>query len=389
MYHMINSIQRYSWGSLSAISNLLGVEPPGEPEAELWMGAHPRGPSRIETDSGSKSLFDAIDESPIRFLGPRIVNGGGRALPFLFKVLAAEQALSIQAHPNLSQAQAGFDREERDGVPIDAPNRNYRDPNHKPEVMCALTEFWALSGFRTYDEIQANFGRSHDALAVRAIDALGDGSEVGYRSFLFSLLNSNNEEQSRCIQEMANTLPTGNESRWVRRLRELYHDDIGVLAPLFLNLVRLAPGESAYLGAGILHAYLSGVGIELMANSDNVLRGGLTQKHIDTQELSRILEFKPFSPAISRAEVGNDGVAGYETEAVDFELRRIEPDRGASGSVRFIHDAPSIVIVVEGSARIRGGEKTIDLRRGHSIYLLPAEEIEISGSATLYLATMP
>ena len=389
MYKMINTIQRYSWGSHSAISDLLAVEPPGEPEAELWMGAHPKAPSQIETETGPRSLLDAIQEKPETFLGSRIVDTGGTTLPFLLKVLAAEQALSIQAHPDLSQARAGFDREERDGIAIDAPDRNYRDPNHKPEVMCALTEFWALIGFRSVDEIRANFAGVSDSLALRAIEVLGDGSEQGVSSFLLTLLNSSVDEQWRCIEAVANALSTGDESRWVARLRELYQNDIGVLAPLFLNLVCLAPGESAYLGAGVLHAYLSGVGIELMANSDNVLRGGLTQKHIDPAELKRIVVFKPFSPDITRAAAKGDGVGVYVNEAVDFELSRLEPARSATGKIGVLRDAPSIAIVTEGSAIIKSSARTIDLQRGHSAYLLPLEEIEVSGSATLYLATIP
>jgi mannose-6-phosphate isomerase len=290
IYRLENVVQPYAWGSTTAIADLLGQPSPApEPQAELWMGTHSQGPSMVIADGGRIPLQQLIEQQPHDILGPDIVLRFGKALPYLFKVLAAARPLSIQAHPSKDQAEAGFSREDREGKPLDAPDRSYRDDNHKPEIICALTPFWGLNGF----------GRPSDAaelLAPVCPKALEDGFQrltspqgQGLREFFTAMLTlSADQRQTAARQVVKKATPRAEASpvyRWMVDLALAYPADMGILSPALLNLICLAPGQAMYLPAGQLHAYLDGVGIELMANSDNVLRGGLTPKHVDVPEL--------------------------------------------------------------------------------------------------------
>ena len=270
-----NTPRDYAWGSTTAIPSLLGMPVTGLPQAELWLGTHPGSPARTPTGS----LADIA------------------RLPFLLKVLAAAAPLSLQAHPTIAQAVAGFARENAAGVPLDAPNRNYRDELHKPEILFALSPFRALCGFRPAAETRAALERllaevPGDAVLISWLNRLGDDDDI--RS-TFEWLLSRGSGVSEMLTSLvaAAALVDGEHYALIAELAAAYPGDPGIAISLMLNLVTLSPGEVLYLPAGNIHTYIEGVGIELMAASDNVLRGGLTPKHVDVAELLSVLDFEP------------------------------------------------------------------------------------------------
>ncbi len=282
-----NTIQKYAWGSPTAIPELLGEQNPShEPRAELWMGAHPKAPSFVNFDGQWLSLTELIAKYPQEILGNDVALAFNNKLPYLFKVLAAAKPLSIQAHPSLNQAKEGFERENDRGIALDAPNRNYKDDNHKPECICALSPFWAMYGFRNIPDILALMGKNCPVGLAGELDLLKKQPDSrGLKRFFTDLMTMDSQRQKRVVDEaVQNANQYSDEDfafHWMTRLADEYPTDIGILAPLLLNLIELKPGEALFLPAGEFHAYLEGVGMELMANSDNVLRGGLTAKHID------------------------------------------------------------------------------------------------------------
>ncbi|RSS45109.1 mannose-6-phosphate isomerase, class I, partial [Streptomyces sp. WAC07061] len=322
MDRLTNTIRPYAWGSTTAIPALLGVEPTGEPQAEMWMGAHPGAPSRLDRGAGETTLAAVIDADPEGELGAAAVARFGPRLPFLLKILAAGAPLSVQVHPDLAQARAGYEDEERRGVPIDAGHRNYKDPNHKPELICALTPFDGLCGFRPPTE-------AADLLEGLGVDSLkpyvdllrAHPEEAALREVLTAVLTADREEMARTVAEAAAAAERlGGPYEAYAGLVHDYPGDPGVIAAMLLNHVRLQPGEAMFLGAGIPHAYLDGLGVELMANSDNVLRCGLTPKHVDVPELLKVVIFEPSAPGILRPE--GDGEEVYETPIDEFRLSR-------------------------------------------------------------------
>ncbi len=392
-----NSIQEYAWGSRTAIAELLGQAVPSDkPQAELWMGAHPKAPSQVLYDGLSKSLLEVIEQNPEEILGKETAEKFSGRLPFLFKVLAAAKPLSIQAHPNKEQAVHGFARENELGIPLDASHRNYRDANHKPEIICALTPFWALNSFRSVSGILDLLENTQvPTLAETVLYLQNRPSQAGLKQFFYQLMSMEGKEQGKIVEETVGFAEKQVDEdpvwTWVVRLNQEYPGDIGVVSPLFLNLVQLKPQQAMYLPAGELHAYLEGVGIELMANSDNVLRGGLTPKHIDVEELLTILSFTGGELNILRPEKRESGEAVYPTKAAEFVLSVIQ----ISATVPF-RSTPNrsveIVICTEGEARVidlSDGEIT-PLIKGTSI-IIPAavEQYSIAGEATLYKAAVP
>jgi mannose-6-phosphate isomerase len=417
---LTNPIQHYAWGSPTAIPELLGRHDlEGRPCAELWMGAHPKAPSAVDSDSrsaasggvGKRDLLSLIEEDPTRVLGADVAARFGGRLPFLFKVLAAERALSIQAHPRKDQAEEGFAREDAAGIPRDAANRNYRDDNHKPELICALSEFWALRGFRPIPEIVEEFrgiAGLRDAAADLGRDPTADGLSRFFRT-LMSLPDAERAETVRAAVDLAQrkAAETGAPPRygWTTTLFEQYGEDIGVLASLYLNCIRLEPGQGLFLPAQTLHAYLSGTGVEIMANSDNVLRGGLTSKHIDVQELLSSLEFSDDAPVVLQPEPTEAScLRRFDTPAAEFELSRVELGEGESCVLPGVA-SPRILLCVEGtlSATVvrRGaadasaagdaaGAAGRSLRRGDSVFAAAGlGEIRMEGAGVVYVAGVP
>jgi mannose-6-phosphate isomerase len=392
-----NSIQEYAWGSRTAIPELLGQPAPADkPQAELWMGAHPKGPSQVFSDGLWRSLPEVIQESPEETLGKEVAARFSNQLPFLFKVLAAAKPLSIQAHPNKEQAGHGFARENELGIPLDAPHRNYRDDNHKPEIICALTPFWALNGFRKIEETLRLLEKTRVPGLAEMVSVLRSyPNRAGLKKFFNHLMTMDRGKQRKIVEETVNFAEKRTNEEpvwaWIIKLNEEYPGDIGVFAPIFLNLVRLEPQQAMYLPAGELHGYLEGVGIELMANSDNVLRGGLTPKHIGVQELLAVLNFTDGDLNILGPENLAFGEAIYTTEAEEFVLSVIRINKEfpfSSARDRSVE----MMICTEGNVSVtdlRAGDIT-RLTRGISI-IVPAavEQYSIEGDGILYKAAVP
>ncbi|GGM01304.1 mannose-6-phosphate isomerase, class I [Nakamurella endophytica] len=387
----------YAWGSRTAISELLGRPTPApHPEAELWMGAHPGDPSVLEGfgSDGTVTLADAVDRDPEAMLGSAVAAKFGARLPFLLKVLAAAEPLSLQAHPSPAQAAHGFELEERLGVPLDSPDRNYKDSWHKPELVCALTEFHALCGFRD----PAVTVELLTELAVPQLDHYlsllsGQPDRDGVRALFSSIVTVPASlldpllaaVLQACVARVRAGSRFAAEYRTALELGERYPGDPGVLASLLLNRVTLQPGQALYLDAGNLHAYLEGVGVEIMANSDNVLRGGLTPKHVDVPELMRVLDFTAGDVPVLGGDAGPDGELVYTTPVPEFRLSRLElSDR----PYRLDHDGPQILLVTEGTAELVAADgAALTVPRGRSVWVPAADRgVTVHGTGVAYRA---
>ena len=396
---IINTPRPYAWGSTTAIARLLGREASGAPEAELWLGAHPGSPSVIldpTQTGGAADLAEWIAADPEATLGRFAASG---RLPFLLKVLAAATPLSLQAHPTLEQARAGFQRENDLGIALDAPERNYKDAFPKPELIYALSPaFDALCGFRPLDEVRALLRALIDAsLGVEdpqpqpledLLDSLS-GTDVALPETVEWLIGRRTGVATlvSLVTMLASRGVTGYDAEMatVSSLAVEYPGDPGIVISLLLNRVSLAAGEALYLPAGNIHAYLGGLGIELMSASDNVLRGGLTPKHIDVPELLSVLDFTPAEAPYLHSTSPSEGVAAFRPDAADFELIRID---GMFLDSTFTVTGPGIVICSAGNVSISGAESSTAVTRGESVYITPDEAgLRFTGSGTLFLAT--
>ncbi|MFP3992037.1 mannose-6-phosphate isomerase, class I [Streptomyces sp. E11-3] len=381
MDRLTNTIRPYAWGSTTAIPELLGVEPTGEPQAEMWMGAHPGAPSRSERGP----LNEVIAADPERELGPESVAKFGPRLPFLFKILAAGAPLSLQVHPNLAQAKEGYEDEERRGVPIDAPHRNYKDANHKPELICALTPFDGLCGFRA----PADAARLLEGLDVDSLKPYVDllhahPEDAALREILTAVLSADHDEMAATVTEAAAAAERlGGAYAPFAVLAHHFPGDPGVIAAMLLNHVQLQPGEALYLGAGVPHAYIQGMGVEIMANSDNVLRCGLTPKHVDVPELLRVVRFEPTDPGVLRPEADADGEEVYDTPIDEFRISRTVLAEG-SAPRDLTARTPQVLLCTAGT--VRAGE--CELAPGQSVFVPAGERTELSGSGTVFRATV-
>ncbi len=386
MFKIKGQVQDNAWGDPEAIPRIVGYEPSGDPQAEYWLGAHPKAPSEIVDERGSdvgpgESLDKLIAADPVAALGSATAERFGQ-LPFLLKILAAGKPLSIQAHPSLEQARAGFARENEAGLGLLAPNRSYRDPNHKPEMICALTPFEAKCGLRPVAELSALLAlfesgpvKQWGAVVSRSVES---GEAVALAESVEWLLSLDPDAASDLIEALVTETrhlidDAGAEAgrffaelTWTVEIAESFPGDIGIAVALMLNHLTLQPGEAMYLGAGNLHAYLSGVGIELMANSDNVLRGGLTAKHIDVDELLSVVSYEPMRPPVQRPDSQNHT---FETPIPEFSLTRIvgpgfrpedgPPDEPVDIDVEL--DGPEIVLVTDGSTRLKAtGQQDVE-----------------------------
>jgi mannose-6-phosphate isomerase len=352
--------------------------PAAHPEAELWFGAHPADPAWLETPDGETSLLAALTDDPEGQLGPGSRARFGDVLPFLVKVLAADEPLSLQAHPSTAQAIEGYRREERLGIPVSSPVRNYRDISHKPELLVAVQPFEALAGFRQ----AARTAELLRALAVSDldpfIDLLNDQSDAdGLRALFTTWITAPQPDIDVLVPAVldgaiqyisSGATEFAAEVKTVLELGERYPGDAGVLAALLLNRITLAPCEAIFLPAGNLHTYLRGFALEVMANSDNVLRGGLTPKHVDVPELLRVLDFNPTPEAQLRAPRRHDGLEYvYDTPTDEFAaaLLVIDGDHlGHEVDAPPRHDGPQILLCVEGSLVVHGKSGSLTLDRG-------------------------
>lgn len=393
-----NTIQNYAWGSRTSLAQLLGRPPATQPEAELWIGAHPQAPSRL---SDGSSLLEAIRSNPEAMLGSQVQQRFLGQLPFLLKVLAVDAPLSLQAHPNREQAARGFEREERAGIPLSAPERTYKDPNHKPELLCALTPFEALSGFRPATEAAALFDLLGPLGAEIAAELRAGPKPL--KAVFSKLLTLPPDARAklmsdvlpRCEQASSSAGPFAASLRCATELGQRYPGDVGALASLLLNHVVLEPLEAIYLESGRLHAYLRGTGVEIMASSDNVLRGGLTRKHVNVPELLGVLDFDSSTASPTPTRVGPQGDTLYATTAPEFCLSRI--DLGSGRPFGTVVRGPEILLCVEGQALVgvsgapssgQPPRNVRSLRRGQACFL-PASSgaYHLNGAGRVFRAT--
>jgi mannose-6-phosphate isomerase len=392
-----NPLREYAWGSRTALAELLGQpSPSARPQAEMWMGAHPTAASEVCCDSKWVRLGDWIRRDPEAVLGPEVARRFADELPFLFKVLAAAHPLSLQAHPDAAQARAGFERENAAGILLDAPHRCYRDPSPKPELLCALTPFAALCGFQPIDDIVAHV----DALRTRRLGRLigplrRDRSRENLRSFYRGLMELAAGEAAEAVAEAVEAAERGCGDpavrSWLCKLGAGHPGDPGALSPLFLNLLELRPGEALFLPAGELHAYLRGTAVEIMASSDNVLRGGLTEKHVDVAELLATLTFESGRPEVLIPRVLGPIESAYEAPAREFVLTVLRPRPDAA-----FESAPTrsieILLCVEGEAAVEDairGEVTPLPRGAAALVPAAASGYRLRGDAMVFRAGVP
>lgn len=372
-----NHFQNYDWGTQSAIPELLGIPRPDGNEmlAEYWVGAHPALPS-IDLES-KRALNEIITESSATILGEKHEQMGHR-LPYLFKVLSAARALSIQVHPNKSQAEQGFARERAADIDEHSPNCNYKDANHKPELMYALTPFKAMVGFRNAREIALLLNElGVDQLKAWVSKLESNETETLKELYSWLLYLDDSALEELCTASLiASSKLNGEPWSTISDLHQLYGNDPGVLFPLLLKVFTLEPGQAVYLGAGIPHAYLEGTGLEIMANSDNVLRGGLTKKHMDKPELIQITKFDSGGSEVQTGTVNGDRRT-FAIPCPDFQFELIElKDKTSIGDSL----SAELIFVLDGNCEING----LPLSRAESA-LLPAAagESTISGNAKL------
>ncbi len=378
-------LKNYDWGSLTAIPDLLGRGATGEPVAEVWFGAHPIGAAELR--GWGIGLDEHIAADPSAALGDLVADRFG-SLPFLLKVLAADVPLSLQTHPSTEQARRGYEREESMGIDRDGAHRCFRDRRHKPELICALSEFSALCGFREPSEtLELLATIPTDALdPVRArLTAAPTPSGIG--GLLDWLLAQDRQATADLVGSVtaacavASSAPFAPERQTVSDLGRRYRQDPAVLVALLLNLVTLRPGEAVFLGSGNLHCYLRGMGVEVMANSDNVVRAGLTSKHVDVGTLLDIVETEPMNVDVQRPPVV-DGVASYRSPVEEFSLQRIDLD----GTAR-IEPGPAILLCTSGHARLEGRTGAHPLGRGAAAWMAASDgPARLDGTATVFRA---
>ncbi|EMB4326191.1 mannose-6-phosphate isomerase [Pluralibacter gergoviae] len=381
MKKLINSVQNYAWGSKTALTDLYGIaNPENKPMAELWMGAHPKSSSKVlDADGQPRPLREVIDADKAALLGDKVAARFGE-LPFLFKVLCADNPLSIQVHPNKKASEIGFAKENAAGIPLDAAERNYKDPNHKPELVFALTPFLAMNAFREFSDIAALMQPVADAHP--AIGQFLQTPDAGTLSALFAgLLNMQGEEKARALAILNAALESQRGEPWdtIRFIATFYPDDSGLFSPLMLNVVKLNPGEAMFLFAETPHAYLQGVALEVMANSDNVLRAGLTPKYIDIPELVANVKFvpKPAAELLTQPQQhGSELDFPIPVDDFAFALHELTAD-----AREVAQQSAAILFCVDGEATIRKGEETLTLNPGESAFIAANESpVALSGT---------
>jgi mannose-6-phosphate isomerase len=387
MWQLRSTVRHYAWGSRTVIPELLGEPSPADkPYAELWMGAHPDEPSVL---SDGTALDKAIAVEPELFLGAAVRDRFGDRLPFLMKVLAAETPLSLQAHPTPAQARAGFDAEEAAGIPRNDPARTFHDPHHKPELLVALTEFEALCGFRPVEESLHCLAKLQVPELKPTIAALARG---GLRAVIQQLLALSDERVTTLVAAVdsraARFVAAGdpefvNTYRWAAQLAETHPGDPGVVISLMCNHLRLAPHEAIFLPAGNLHAYLSGAGVEVMSSSDNVIRGGLTAKHVDLAALIEVLDFRDGRVPVIEPVPASAGFR-YPVPVEDFDLTRLPLGEQPA---TLTTPGPQVLLCTEGTIVLSSGDTRLRLDKGQSAFLPAGAPLSAAGPGMLYRTT--
>ncbi|WP_242203738.1 mannose-6-phosphate isomerase, class I [Aestuariivivens insulae] len=398
LHALKGKIQHYAWGGKTFIPNLLGMAPNDEKCAEYWLGAHDNAPSTIDTLSGAKPLNAYLKSNLIEVLGEDVAKSFGR-LPFLFKVLDVHDMLSIQVHPTKVEAEKGFKKENELGIPITAPHRNYKDDNHKPEIMVALSEFWLLHGFLSKEKLTK---RLQDVPELNHLEPIF--SAGGYLGLYKKVMEQTAEECNATLQPLidrilplytSGKLEKSSPDYWAAKAVAMANDkdnlDKGIYSIYFFNIVKANKGEAVFQDAGIPHAYLEGQNMELMANSDNVLRGGLTPKHVDVPELLKHVAFEETIPNVMDGTLQEDGIERiYKTPAPDFELSKLELTK--PNTYHNVANSAQIVIVIDGEAEVSEADKTITLTKGEAVFIEANCSYTINAveaTATIYKATAP
>jgi mannose-6-phosphate isomerase len=389
IFKLKGKIQHYVWGGTTFIPQWLGMSnPENKPFAEYWMGAHPSAASTITINGEEKSLYDLIKDEPASFIGEATNKAFGE-LPYLFKILDVKDMLSIQVHPSKEAAAKGFDEEEANNILITASNRNYKDKNHKPEVLVALSEVWLLHGFLAEEKL-LNVLRNVPELNVFEKDFLDKGYKGLYEHIMLMPQEASDKILSALIdkeieRKKNNELTKADAGWWVAKLYEnekpASNFDRGIFSIYLFNKVKVEPGEAVFQGAGVPHAYLEGQNVELMANSDNVLRGGLTPKHIDVPELLKHIEFEGIKPDIMKGNKITDGERNYPCPVSDFGISKIELNAGE------VYQATThsleIIVVIAGEMQV-AGTNNVSVKKGEAVAILPAETYSISTTGKVY-----
>jgi len=390
-------IRHYAWGGQRFIPELLGISSDHDPYAEYWLGAHVNAPALVETEEGEIPLDAFLKSNAEVFLGEETYKMFGR-LPFLFKVLDVHEMLSIQVHPSKIEAEKGFKKENELGIPLTAPNRNYKDDNHKPEIMVALGEFWLLHGFLPKENLLEVLHKNPEFEALTAI-FLKDGYKGLYRYVMEMPLPESDKILRPLVNKLLplyaeNKLSKSSPEYWAAKAVAEFgiddHLDKGIFSIYFFNILKVNKGEAVFQDAGVPHAYLEGQTMELMANSDNVLRGGLTPKHVDVPELLKHVVFEETKPEILKGTIEENGVERqYKSPAPDFELSEVT--LGPDNSYRGKSTSVEIYILMEGEIRVTEKETSLVLKKGESFLVLAGAEYQISTAnhAVLYKATTP
>ncbi|GEO07685.1 mannose-6-phosphate isomerase, class I [Segetibacter aerophilus] len=389
IFKLQGKVQHYAWGGYDFIPDLLGFEnSANQPCAEYWMGAHPSASGKLETEDGLQPWYQLIQQEPVDHLGEKVYEKFGE-LPYLLKVLDVREMLSIQVHPTKEEARKGFEREEAEGVPVNAAHRNYKDKNHKPEVMVALGEFWLLHGFKKEEALQQVLDTVPEFNFLSKVFA-----DTGYYGLYKMVMEMPQEESDNLLMSLVEREITTPHTKdqpgyWVSKLYNGVlpsgNVDKGLFSIYFFNIVRVEEGGAVFQGAGVPHAYLEGQNVELMANSDNVLRGGLTPKHVDVPELLKHIVFEGIEPNILKGEVSTTGDIAYSLPVEDFGISAIKLENGRE----YVSKSRSaeIFLVMKGEARC----DNISCKRGESFVVLPGEEYTIRGieDVLLYKAFVP
>jgi mannose-6-phosphate isomerase len=393
-YHLTGAIQHYAWGGHQFIPELLGQAPNDQPCAEYWMGAHLRGMSKVSQAGVGEDLDQLIKRDPILILGEKTASQFANQLPFLFKVLDVDKMLSIQAHPNKAEAERGFADENAKSIPLNAYNRNFKDDNHKQEMMLALTDFWLLHGFSTPEAILRALENTPELTGLLQFFAHQD-----IQPLYLEVMQMPQTEVDRLLEPLAQrllpqleakTLDKNGQDYWAAKALRDFRPaegryDRGVISIYLMNVVYIPAGQGIFQDAGVLHAYLEGVNVELMANSDNVFRGGLTDKFIDAPTLLEHLSFAPITPHILSGELRVDGAKVFKTPAPDFELSVLKlTDQSIFTCEETI--GPEIHLVLEGEVVLN---TDLQLERGETVFFPAVSRYQYAGNGVVCRAGMP
>lgn len=400
MYRISGVRRHYDWGSYDAIPWLMGEQVTDDPVAELWFGVHPTGPAPLEADVPHPDLKSLIEADPVAMLGEDVQSRFGDTLPFLMKLIAPARPLSLQVHPSLEQAREGFTKENAAGIPIDAPTRNYRDSNHKPEMVFALTRLEAMCGFRA-PRRALEILEGLDAEITKRLTRIlhKNPTSSGMKQAFASLISGPHRPDASQVEQVARacqarldskTSPSPRADTIVGLLQREYPGDPGVITALLLNPVTLRGGETLFIRAGTVHAYLSGLAVEVMASSDNVLRAGLTSKHIDIDEMLHCMDFVSAPPTRLAPEIFGSATEVFYAPVEDFELN-VTRIRETHGRQPVRGRGPRVIVCVDGKVTLHNKDgQCLPLKCGQAVFVPACDgPIEARGSGTIVQADVP